>query len=229
MPEEGVQLSPKDNILTTQEILRLSKLFVQQGVTKIRLTGGEPTVRRDLVDIVAGLNELRPLGLNTIGMTTNGVALKRKLKNLREHGMDQVNVSLDTLDPFQFELMTRRRGFEAVMESITTAVDLQFPAVKINVVVINKVNSGEILDFIEMTRHMPVNVRFIEYMPFDGNKWNKDKFIPYKDMLETIKSVHPLIDKSYDEPSDTTKVLGNNAAFPDSRVQGPVRVHYLHV
>jgi molybdenum cofactor biosynthesis enzyme MoaA len=168
MPEEGVNLTSNENLLTTPEILRLSKFFVEQGITKIRLTGGEPTIRKDLLDIVAGLNDLRPLGLKTIGMTTNGIALKRKLQQLRLNGLDQLNISLDTLDPFKFQLMTRRKGFENVMESIKTAEMLKFPAVKINVVVINKVNTNEIIDFVNLTKDMNVHVRFIEYMPFDG-------------------------------------------------------------
>jgi cyclic pyranopterin phosphate synthase len=87
MPSEGVTLSPKQNILTTPEILKLSKIFVSLGVTKIKLTGGEPTVRKDLVDIVKGLNELRPLGLQSIGITTNGIALTRKLELLKNSGL----------------------------------------------------------------------------------------------------------------------------------------------
>lgn len=169
MPEDGVKLTKHENLLTSPEILRLSKVFVGQGITKIRLTGGEPTIRKDLLDIIQGINKLREIGLKTIGMTTNGIALKRKLPALREYGLDQLNISLDTLDPFKFELMTRRKGFDAVMESIMSAVDLQFPAVKINVVVINKLNSNEILNFVNLTKDLNVNVRFIEYMPFDGS------------------------------------------------------------
>ncbi|KAJ3267476.1 Molybdenum cofactor synthesis protein 1, partial [Borealophlyctis nickersoniae] len=227
MPAEGVQLTPAPDILTASEIIRLARIFVSQGVTKIRLTGGEPTVRKDLLDIVAGLNELRPLGLKAIGMTTNGVALKRKLPSLLQSGMDNLNVSLDTLDKLKFELMTRRRGFDNVIESIHTAVSLGYPSVKLNSVVINKVNDDELVNFVKMTKDLPVYVRFIEYMPFggeeldvafgcgcgkeltyevsEGNKWNGDKFIPYKEMLERIKVVYPDARKVSDEPNDTSK------------------------
>lgn len=110
MPEEGVPLTPSDQLLSTDEILHLARLFVQQGVNKIRLTGGEPTVRPDLIDIVRGISDLRPQGLQSIGITTNGIALKRKLPLLRDAGLDSLNISLDTLDRHMFEIMTRRRG-----------------------------------------------------------------------------------------------------------------------
>ena len=110
MPEEGVPLTPHDQLLSTDEILHLARLFVQQGVNKIRLTGGEPTVRPDLIDIVRGISDLRPQGLQSIGITTNGIALKRKLPLLRDAGLDSLNISLDTLDRHMFEIMTRRRG-----------------------------------------------------------------------------------------------------------------------
>ncbi|TPX69081.1 hypothetical protein SpCBS45565_g02743 [Spizellomyces sp. 'palustris'] len=210
MPAEGVPLSPKDHILSTPEVLRLAKLFVTEGVTKIRLTGGEPTIRKDLMDIIAGLNDLRSIGLKTIGMTTNGLALKRKLPALREAGLDQLNISLDTLDVFKFELMTRRRvatmkGFQNVMDSITGAVSVGFDAVKLNAVVIKNVNDDEVVRFVELTKDLPINVRFIEYMPFDGNKWNEAKFVSYKNMLARIKETYPEVIKLTDDANDTSK------------------------
>nr|KAJ3418727.1 Molybdenum cofactor synthesis protein 1 [Polyrhizophydium stewartii] len=205
MPADGVPLSPKCSLLSTDEVVRLARLFVQQGVTKIRLTGGEPTVRKDLLDVIAGLDELRPLGLAAIGMTTNGVALKRKLPALLASGLDQLNISLDTLDPVRFEQMTRRKGLDAVLDSIRAAVDMPFLAVKLNAVVIKGTNDDELAGFVRMTRDLPLYVRFIEYMPFDGNKWNKETFLPYKDMLARIAAEFPSITKTADDPNDTSK------------------------
>jgi cyclic pyranopterin phosphate synthase len=148
MPEKGVDLSPKDQLLTTSEILRLSSIFVDQGVTKIRLTGGEPTLRKDLIDILKGLNDLRSKGLETIGMTTNAIALERKLPQLHSHGLNQLNISLDTLDPFKFQLLTRRNGLEKVLKSMETALSMSFEAVKLNVVVIQNVNEDEVDRFV---------------------------------------------------------------------------------
>ncbi|KAJ2807347.1 GTP 3',8-cyclase, mitochondrial, partial [Coemansia furcata] len=107
MPEDGIDLTANEMLLTTDEIIRVARIFVQQGVDKIRLTGGEPTVRRDIIDLVRGLDELRPLGLRKIAMTTNGIALRRKLPLLREAGLDGLNISLDTRDPLKFEVFTR--------------------------------------------------------------------------------------------------------------------------
>lgn len=110
MPEEGVKLKPESQLLTRPEISRLARLFVKSGVRKIRLTGGEPTIRPDIHEIVQELNELREIGLQSIAMTTNGIMLRSKIEKLRESGLDAINISLDTLDPFKFQIMTRRKG-----------------------------------------------------------------------------------------------------------------------
>ncbi|PWN49808.1 molybdenum cofactor biosynthesis protein 1 [Violaceomyces palustris] len=208
MPEEGVELNPKANLLTTHEVQRLAKLFVEEGVNKIRLTGGEPTVRRDLVDIVSSLNELRPKGLRQIGLTSNGISLKRRLDQLIDAGLSHLNLSLDTLDPFKFEFMTRRRGLDAVMQSLDRALELGIESLKINVVVIKGLNdTKDVCDFVELTRKMPVTVRFIEYMPFDGNKWQVKKLVPYQELLKTIMAEYPDFKRfgQKDDPNDTSK------------------------
>ncbi|KAJ3394939.1 Molybdenum cofactor synthesis protein 1 [Lobulomyces angularis] len=205
MPEEGVTLSPNGALLTKNEILKLASIFVKQGVTKIRLTGGEPTVRKDLFDIIAGLNDLKLIGLESIGITTNGIALERKLPKLKELGLDNINISLDTLDKFKFELLTRRKGFEMVLRNIDKSLELGFNQVKINTVIINKLNNEDVEKFIYLTKEKKVYVRFIEYMPFDGNKWNTEKFISYKDLLTEIKKTFPDVVKMGDDPNDTSK------------------------
>lgn len=129
MPAEGVELTPNPQLLTKAEILRLASLFVSSGVNKIRLTGGEPTVRKDIEDICLELSSLE--GLRTLSMTTNGIVLARKLPKLKECGLTSLNISLDTLVPAKFELMTRRRGHEKVMDSINAAVDLGYNPVKV--------------------------------------------------------------------------------------------------
>ncbi|OZJ03334.1 hypothetical protein BZG36_04225 [Bifiguratus adelaidae] len=207
MPAEGVDLTPTNELLTTEEIIRLARLFVQQGVTKIRLTGGEPTVRPDIIELVAELGKLKHLGLKHIAMTSNGIALKRKLPKLVENGMDGLNLSLDTLDSNKFEIITRRRGFENVLGSVDQAIDLGMKSVKINCVVIRGVNDREVPDFVAFTQKKPVNVRFIEYMPFDGNKWNSDKLVPYKELISNIETRFGALKKLTDDPNDTTKAF----------------------
>ncbi|KAK4511110.1 uncharacterized protein ATC70_012321 [Mucor velutinosus] len=205
MPEEGVPLTPNDQLLNTEEILRLARLFVSQGVTKIRLTGGEPTVRPDIIELVQHLGQLKQHGLQSLAMTSNGIALKRKLPALVEGGLDTLNVSLDTLDPHLFQIMTRRKGFDKVTGAIDEAVRLGMPHVKINTVVMRGINDQEVLNFAAYTKGNPVNVRFIEYMPFDGNKWNRDKLVPYRELMDRIESMYGILTKLGDGTNDTTK------------------------
>ncbi|OAX79583.1 molybdenum cofactor biosynthesis protein A [Emergomyces africanus] len=209
MPEEGVQLSPAAKILTTPEIVYLSSLFVSQGVTKIRLTGGEPTVRKDIVPMMQQIGNLRRDGLRELCLTTNGISLHRKLDSMVEAGLTGVNLSLDTLDPFQFQLMTRRKGFEVVMKSIERILEMNKRGagikLKINAVVMRGLNDKEILPFVELGREKSVEVRFIEYMPFDGNKWSEGKMLPYKEMLSIIREKYPNLEKVDDHKNDTSK------------------------
>ncbi|KAE8269484.1 hypothetical protein A4X09_0g2858 [Tilletia walkeri] len=206
MPEEGIPLTPSDKLLSQAEIARLAGLFVREGVSKVRLTGGEPTLRSDLGEIVESLNELRPLGLRQIGMTSNGISLHRKLPSLVSSGLTHLNLSLDTLDPFKFEFMTRRRGFEAVIRSLDKALELGMESVKLNVVVLKGVNDGQdVLDFVQFTRDKPVTVRFIEYMPFDGNKWQMGKLVSYRDLLDRIQHKFGPLERLRDDDNDTSK------------------------
>jgi GTP 3',8-cyclase len=209
MPEEGVPLSPARELLTTPEIVLLSSVFVSQGVTKIRLTGGEPTVRRDIVPLMQKIGQLRAHGLKELCLTTNGLSLHRKLDAMVEAGLTGVNLSLDTLDPFQFQLMTRRTGFEAVQRSIERIFELKRAGApikfKINCVVMRGINDREILPFVEMTRDKDVEVRFIEYMPFDGNKWSEGKMFSYQEILDVIRAAHPTLQKALDHKNDTSK------------------------
>ncbi|XP_068024772.1 molybdenum cofactor biosynthesis protein 1 isoform X3 [Melanerpes formicivorus] len=203
MPEEGVQLTPKSQLLTTQEVITLARLFVKEGVDKIRLTGGEPLIRPDVVDIVGQLYKLE--GLKTIGVTTNGINLTRMLPRLKEAGLNAINISLDTLVPAKFEFIVRRKGFHKVMEGIHKATELGYRPVKVNCVVMRGFNEDELLDFVDFTKDLPLDVRFIEYMPFDGNKWNFKKMVSYKEMLDTIKQRWPELVKLPCETSSTAK------------------------
>jgi GTP 3',8-cyclase len=209
MPEQGVPLSPPRELLTTPEIVLLSELFVSQGVTKIRLTGGEPTVRPDILPLMQQIGALRSKGLRELCLTTNGLALHRKLEGMVEAGLTGVNLSLDTLDPWQFQIMTRRQGFSAVKRTMDRIFELNRTGAgikfKINCVVMRGINDREILPFVEMTREKDVEVRFIEYMPFDGNKWSEGKMFSYQEMLSLIKENHPELRRAKDHMNDTSK------------------------
>ncbi|KAI9753513.1 MAG: hypothetical protein M4579_005110 [Chaenotheca gracillima] len=209
MPEEGVPLSPPSHLLTNPEIFQLSSLFVSQGVRKIRLTGGEPTIRKDLLPLMHSIGSLRPNGLRELCITTNGISLHRKLDSMLASGLTGVNLSLDTLDPFQFQIMTRRKGFDAVIKSIDRILEMNRLGagikLKINCVVMRGVNEREILPFIELGREKDLEVRFIEYMPFDGNKWSQGKMLSFQEMLSLIRAKYPTISKVQDHKNDTSK------------------------
>ncbi|KAL6493901.1 GTP 3',8-cyclase, mitochondrial [Orobanche gracilis] len=210
MPAEGAELTSSPQLLSQNEIVRLANLFVSSGVTKIRLTGGEPTIRKDIEDICLQLSNLS--GLKTLAMTTNGITLANKLPSLKECGLSLLNISLDTLVPAKFEFMTRRKGHERVMNSIDAAINLGYNPVKtnrfpsqVNCVVMRGFNDDEICDFVELTREKPINVRFIEFMPFDGNVWNVKKLVPYSEMMDIVVKQFTGLKRIQDDPTETAK------------------------
>ncbi|XP_044021843.1 molybdenum cofactor biosynthesis protein 1 isoform X1 [Siniperca chuatsi] len=205
MPEEGVKLTPRGQLLSTSEVLTLARLFVQEGVEKIRLTGGEPLIRPDVLHIITELRKLE--GLKTIAVTTNGMNLARLLPKLKDAGLDLINISLDSLVPAKFEFIVRRKGFHKVMESIDKAIEMGYNPVKVNCVVLRGLNEDELLDFVALTEKKPLEVRFIEYMPFDGNKWNFKKMVSYQEMLDRIRQQWPNLEMLQTEHTDTAKTF----------------------
>lgn len=209
MPENGVPLSPPGHLLTTPEIVRLSQIFVNHGVNKIRLTGGEPTVRHDILELMRQIGNLRSAGLEELCLTTNGLTLHRKLDAMVEAGLTGINLSLDTLDPYQFTIMTRRKGHDAVMRTIERILEMKRLGasikLKINCVVMRGINEREIIPFVDLGKEKDLEVRFIEYMPFDGNKWSRGKMFGFAEMLAMIKGKYPGLQKVQDHENDTSK------------------------
>ncbi|RLU23940.1 hypothetical protein DMN91_004148 [Ooceraea biroi] len=203
MPAEGVKLTKKEGILRTDEIIRIADLFVKEGVRKIRLTGGEPTVRKDIIDIVGQLKQLK--NLEQVAITTNGLTLTRQLPSLQRAGLDMLNISLDTLKEERFEMFTRRKGWARVMTSIDLAVQLGYDPVKVNCVIMRGRNDDEIIDFVDFTRDRPINVRFIEYMPFQGNEWKENKMVSFVEMKEIIRKKYPNFQALPNQANDTSK------------------------
>lgn len=185
MPPEGIEVKKKDEILSFEEIYRICKILVGMGITKIRLTGGEPLVRKDLDQLVGMLSPLP--GLQTIALTTNGVLLSAKAKALRDAGLKAVNISLDSLHADRFEAITLRNDWQKVMDGIDAASNVGFESIKLNVVVIRGRNEDELVDFVEFVRYRNLNVRFIEYMPFKDNKWDQSGVCSYKEMRDVIE------------------------------------------
>ena len=175
MHEEGVQLLPKDHLLSFEEIERLAALFVRLGVRKIRLTGGEPLVRRDIDDLIARIGALKAHGLERLMMTSNALLLRDHIPALLRAGMDAVNLSLDTLRTERFRRITGREGCEETIAAIHAAAQAGFRKVKVNAVVMKGVNDDELVDLARaFARELPIEMRYIEYMPFEGNGWGEE-------------------------------------------------------
>lgn len=190
MPEEGMKWIPREGILTFEEIERVASLLVSRyGVDSIRLTGGEPTVRANLPDLVG---RLAKLGVD-LAMTTNGATLPLVAQDLKDAGLNRLNISLDSLDKDRFIELTRRDDLVRVLEGIDAAIEAGFDPVKINVVLMNGINHDEIVDFAEFGRNKGVVVRFIEFMPLDADEvWGPDRVVPLADVVKTIDDVYPI-------------------------------------
>ncbi|MCC7301293.1 MAG: GTP 3',8-cyclase MoaA [Bacteroidia bacterium] len=201
MPEEGIPLRPKAQFMTRDEVLKIASVFVESGVKKIRLTGGEPLVRNDAAEIIRGLGQL-PVELV---ITTNGVLADGFIDVFKESGIRSVNVSLDSLKPERLKQITRRDHVEKVLTNVDRLLDQGF-RVKLNAVLIKGVNDDEITEFIEYTRDRAVFYRFIEFMPFDGNKWNWSKGVSYREIMERAAEKYgEKVERLEDAKNDTSR------------------------
>jgi len=186
MPE-SVRFLPRADLLTFEEIERFARVAASLGVDKIRLTGGEPLVRRDLPLLVAKLVAIP--GIVDVGLTTNGILLAPMARDLREAGLRRINVSLDTLDPGRFRALTRRDGLEQVIEGILAAKGAGFDPVKLNAIAIKGMTDEDVVPLGRFAREHGLELRFIEYMPLDaGNLWERDKVLLAAEILDRLES-----------------------------------------
>lgn len=199
MPEENIQCMPNARLMQTDEIETIASKFVSLGVKKIRLTGGEPLVRKEFPEIIERLAKL-PVELT---ITTNGVLVDKYLDLFKSAGIRSLNVSLDSLKAKTFFQLTKRDKFHQVWNNILLLLDQNF-RVKINVVALKGVLEDELLDFIHITKNLPLHVRFIEFMPFAGNLWDSSKVLTAKKMLEMVNEEYDVV-KLKDEPHATSK------------------------
>jgi GTP 3',8-cyclase len=188
MPEEDYDFTPASHLMQADEIETLAKFFIEEGVTKIRLTGGEPLVRKDAAKIILSLSKL-PVDLT---ITTNATRLHDFIHVFKEAKMKSINISLDTLQPEKFLLITRRDLFHLVRSNIELLLHHHFN-VKINMVVMKGFNDDEINDFIAWTMCNPVQIRFIEFMPFSGNRWTGNKVVALHEILSTINNQYSFL------------------------------------
>lgn len=201
MPEEDYAFTPQQQLMQADEIGQLAQLFVEQGVTKIRLTGGEPLVRKDAPAIIEKLAQL-PVELH---MTTNGIRIDDMLPQIVAAGFKSINISLDTLRPERFLQITRRNYYARVRANIDLLLQHAIPT-KINMVVMKGVNDDEILDFVALTKDNPLEVRFIEFMPFSGNRWTSNQVLTYADILASVRTQYAVQPQS-PGPNDTAKAF----------------------
>jgi cyclic pyranopterin phosphate synthase len=210
MPEEDYAFTPSARLMQADEIEAIAKIFVQQGIRKIRLTGGEPLVRKGADDIIIRLSKL-PVNLT---ITTNATRLHEYVDVLEQANVHSLNVSLDTLQPEKFQLITRRDLFDKTLENINLFINRNFH-VKLNVVIMKGLNDNELNDFVEWTKDTNVHVRFIEFMPFEGNHWTSNKVFTWKEMMNVIEKKYDVI-RLHDDIHDTAKkytVEGHKGTF----------------
>jgi cyclic pyranopterin phosphate synthase len=210
MPNEEVEVTSHSKLMSKNEIVSLAKTFVKLGVNKIRLTGGEPLIRKDVAEII---EELSLLNVN-LTMTTNGLLIHKYIDVLKKANVQSINVSLDTLNADTFLLLTKRNHFDQVKSNIELLLQHNF-SVKVNVVAMKGINDHEINSFVVWTKNQPIHVRFIEFMPFTANQWHHEKVISYKEILNIISEEFDFI-KLIDDKNDTTKkykVVGHQGTF----------------
>lgn len=204
MPQEGIQYLPKPHLLSYEEMIRLVTILSEMGVNKVRITGGEPFLRRDIMPFLWKLSEIE--GITKINVTTNGVLTAPLVPELKKLGVSSVNLSLDSLDPQRFFEITRRDEFHKVSQTLEALLAHDIP-VKINTVVMSGKNDEDILSMVELAREQNVSVRFIEEMPFNGAGLRPEQiqdFWSYGRIMDLIRSVYPEIYRLHDEPNSTS-------------------------
>jgi cyclic pyranopterin phosphate synthase len=196
MPDEKISCLPNKQLMQADEIDHITRLFVELGVKKIRLTGGEPLVRKEAGSIIRKLGTY-PIELT---MTTNGVRLHEFADDIQAAGMRSINISLDTLEADKFLMLTRRTDFQKVYNNIMLMAEKRL-RVKMNVVAMKGINDNEIASFIALTKDLPLHIRFIEFMPFTGNRWDHEKVIGWQEILDIVQRDYhfePITRKKHD-------------------------------
>ena len=208
MPQNGIENKCHDEILTFEEILRMAGIFSSLGIRKIRLTGGEPLVRRGVISLIKGLT--RTKGIDEVHLTTNGTLLSSYAEELKKAGLKRINISLDTLRPDRYKDITRKHSFYAVMEGIKKAKEAGLYPIKLNMVVMKGINDDEIIDFIDFAQSEDLGLRFIEFMKITP-LWREDYFIPIEEIIDICRSKYALesIDKQSSSPALYYKTKNN--------------------
>lgn len=208
LPHGEPPIAPKEQMLSYEEIEYVCRIFVDLGIEKIRLTGGEPMLRRDIETIIQKLNQLRP-GLEDLALTTNGYFLPERARGLKEAGLDRITISLDSLKRDVFKRMTGVDVLDKVLEGIAAAKRAGLEPIKINAVIVRGHNEDEVADFAAFARDYDVKMRFIEFMPLDsGHEWSREDVVSGKEIRERISERYPLTPVEVARGSDTSARYG---------------------
>jgi len=225
MPEEGIPLIPHQEILTYEEIGRIVRVFATEGISKVRLTGGEPLVRKGIVDFIGRLSRID--GIEDLSLTTNGILLKELARDLKAAGLKRINVSLDSLKRERFHRITRRDDFDRVWAGIEEAMSVGLYPIKINMVAIKGMNDDEIESFARLTLRLALTIRYIEYMPSgNGEDWKESDLLTIpqiKNRLERVGKLNPVPSDRWDGPAKRFRFEG---AAGEIGLIGAVSTHF---
>ena len=225
MPEEGISLISHADILTYEELLRIVRVFAKEGISKVRLTGGEPLVRKGVVKFISSLSQIEQI--KDLSLTTNGILLKEFAQPLKKAGLKRVNISLDSLKREKFHQITRKDGFKRVWEGIEEALQVGLSPVKINMVAIRGMNDDEIESFAKLTFHFPLTVRFIEYMPAgDGEEWKESHLLAIPQIKARLENMGRLITLPPDRWDGPAKRFRLEGSIGEIGLIGAVSSHF---
>jgi GTP 3',8-cyclase len=207
MPAEGIEWKKKSEILTYEELALLAEVFVSLGVDKLRVTGGEPLLRRGVVKFIEKLSRIP--GLKDLAMTTNAYFLPDYAERLAAAGLNRISISIDSLKPKSFEFLTKVNALDRVLEGIEVARKYNLTPIKVNMVVMRGVNDSEVVEFASFARERELVARFIEYMPLDGpGEWHREKVVSGREIYEMINARYPLVSLDPNHKSETAMRYG---------------------
>jgi cyclic pyranopterin phosphate synthase len=225
MPEEGIPLISHGEVLSYEEILRIVRVFATEGISKIRLTGGEPLIRKGIVDFISRLSQIKEI--KDLSLTTNGILLKELAHDLKQAGLKRVNISLDSLRKDRFFQITRKDDFDRVWAGIEEALRVGFSPIKINMVAIKGLNDDEIESFALLTLQLPLTVRYIEYMPSgNGEPWKGTDLLTIPQIKERLENLGPLVPVSSDHWDGPAKRFRIRGSLGEIGLIGAVSSHF---
>ncbi len=226
MPEKGVAKKEHRDIMSLETIEKIAGAAVKIGISKIRLTGGEPLVRKGIIDVIYEIGKLKSKGLKDFGLTTNGILLGKYASELKRAGLTRVNISIDSLRPAKYQQITRCGNIQNVMAGIEAAQEAKLHPLKLNVVLIGGFNDDEIEDFVALTANNDIEVRFIELMPLgEAHGWSEDSFLPSSEIIKRVPRLIPMPFKGHGSVARLYKLPNSKGRVG---LISPLSSHFCH-